>query len=107
MTLAGVTGSWQWRQVRTVSSGCPQSWANPTTGLLTAHRSPHSRSAVMSGNCLLTYRPIAAAGCSAVCQRRSSAPGAHVEWVPLEMRSGSRNWQTGPSATRAASKTRQ
>lgn len=53
------------------------------------------------------YSPIAAAALSAVCQRRSSAPGAHVEWVPLEIRSGRRSWQTGPSATRAASKTRQ
>ena len=51
--------------------------------------------------------PIAAAALSAVCQRRRSAPGAQVEWVPLETRSGSLSLQTGPSATRAASKTRQ
>src|SRR5690349_5712771 len=51
--------------------------------------------------------PIASAAESAVSQRRNWAPGAHVEWVPLEMRSGSWSLHTGPSPTRAASKTRQ
>ena len=44
---------------------------------------------------------------SAVLHRRISAPGAHVEWVPLEIRSGSRSLHTGPSETRAASRTTQ
>ena len=53
------------------------------------------------------YRPIAAAAESASCHRRSSDPVAQVEWVPLETRSGSASLHTGPSATRAASNTRQ
>src|SRR5271169_101259 len=50
------------------------------------------------------HSPIAPAAASAVSQRCNSAPETHVEWVPLEMRSGSGNLHTGPSAIRAASK---
>ena len=47
--------------------------------------------------------PLPSPPCSSAAAR---LPGAHVEWVPLEIRSGSRSRQTGPSETRAASKTR-
>src|SRR5271165_544470 len=53
------------------------------------------------------YIPIAAAAESVSRQRRSSAPAAQVECVPLEIRSGSFILHTGPSATRRASNTRQ
>ena len=46
------------------------------------------------------------AGSSAVPQPGIVDPGAQVEWVPLETRSGRRDPATGPSAMSRASKTR-
>ena len=52
------------------------------------------------------YNPTAAAALSVVRQRDSVSPGAQVEWVPLETRSGNRIRAMGPSAIRRASNTR-
>ena len=64
------------------------------------------RATALGSDCS-TYSPIAAAAESVSCQRRSSDPGAQVECVPLEIRSGRVSLHTGPSETLAASKTRQ
>ncbi|MFI5430171.1 hypothetical protein [Aeromicrobium sp. UC242_57] len=47
------------------------------------------------------------AGSSAFDQSLRSEPAAQVEWVPLEIRSGSFKVQTGPAEMSAASNTRQ
>jgi hypothetical protein len=72
----------------------------------TALVSPNANSVGLELDCS-TYSPIARAAVSASCQRRSCEPGAHVEWVPLEIRSGRASLHIGPSATLAASNTRQ
>ncbi len=97
-----------WRPSRRRWSSCWRSRSSSSTcgrPEPAVHRSSSSSSRGLGRHRPVGQRPTAWAAVSAVCHRRRSAPGAQVEWVPLEMRSGSRSRQTGPSATRAASKT--